>query len=447
MNIIIAGDGEVGFHLAKMLSHENHNITIVDPHKDLLQMIESQSDLMTILGDSTSISVLKSANVHKADLVISVVHDEQINIVTAILAKKLGAKRAIARVNNPEFLTEENKKLIKETGIDHVVSPEGIAAKEIISLLKQTASNETFEFSDGKLFLMMLKMDEKAPVLNKSLREISKEFSDLDFRAVAIHRPGTTIIPGGDDIIQLNDLTYVIATPEGVHQLMQLGGKSPIEIRKVMIIGGGRIGRMTAKSLEKSMNIKLIEIDKKRSMELADHLVDTLVINGDARSIELLEAEDIGSMDAFISVTRDSETNILTCLLAQRYGVKRTIALVENLEYIDIAQNMGIDTIINKKLITASYIVRFTMDAWVTSIKCLSGVDAEVLEFIVKPNSLVTKKPLKRLKFPDGAIIGGVVRGDKSFIASGDTLLEANDKIVVFSLPLSIQKVDKLLKA
>jgi trk system potassium uptake protein len=447
MNIIIAGDGEVGFHLAKMLSHENHNITIVDPHRELLKMIESQSDLMAIAGDSTSISILKGANVHKADLLISVLHDEQTNLLTAILAKKLGAKRVIARVNNPEFLTPENKLMIKDTGIDHIISPESIAAKEIVSLLNQSATNEIFHFSDGKLSLLQIKLDNKAKVLNRSLRQISSEFTNLDFRAVAIHRRGKTIIPSGDELILEHDLAYVITKPEGVDQLMELGGKTKISINNVMIIGGGRIGRMTALSLQDKLNIKLIEQDKDRCLGLADILDRTLIINGDARSIELLEEEDIRSMDAFIALTRDSETNIITCLLAQRFGVKRTIALVENIEYIDIAQNMGIDTIINKKLITASYIVRFTMDAWVTSIKCLSGIDAEVLEFVVREDSFVTRKPIRKLRIPEGAIIGGVVRGEKSFITDAEFQIEAHDKVVVFSLPGAIQKVDKIFNS
>jgi len=444
MNIIIAGDGEVGFHLAKLLSNEYHNTTIVDPHQELLKLLESHSDLMTIAGDSTSISVLEGANVKNADLFISVLHDERTNIVTSILAKKLGAKRTIARVNNPEYLNKDNKKIFKDLGIDAIVNPEGIASNEITKLLNQTAATEIFDFSKGKLSLFLLKLDEKAQVINKSLKEIASEHSHLDFRAVAIHRKGKTIIPKGDNKFLTNDLAYVITKPHGIDTLMKLGGKTKIEINDVMIVGGGRIGRMTALNLEKELNIKLIERDKERCYLLNDQLQKTLIINGDARDVELLEDEGIHGVDAFIAVTNDSETNIFTCLLAQKYGVKRTIALVENIDYIDIAQNMGIDTIINKKLITASYIVRFTMGAEVTSIKCLNGVEAEVLEFVVKPKSKITKHPISKLKFPDDAIIGGIVRNEESYIAIGDFQIQANDKVVVFSLPNAIHKVDKL---
>lgn len=444
MNIIIAGDGEVGLYLAEALVNSNHNITIVDPHEDLLKMIESHTDLMTIMGDSTSIGVLQRANVRKADLVISVVHDEHINLMTAILAKKLGAKKVIARVNTMENLSAESWKIYQELGIDGLVSPEDIAAHEIITLLKQTAATEVFDFSGGKLQLFMIKLEKGAPVLDKSLNEIASEYKHLDFRAIAVHRKRETFIPYGNDTFKENDLAYVITKPEAIDDLLRLGGKVTHDIHNVMIIGGGRVGRITAKRLEHDMNIKLIEKDKDRCIFLTDYLEDTLVINGDARNLQLLEDEDVRNIDAFIAVTDNTETNILTCLQARTYGVKKTIALVENIDYIDISQNIGIDTIINKKLIAASYMVRYTMGAEVTSLKCLSGIDADAMELIARPGSAVTRKLIKNLNIPDGAIIGGVVRGEESFIAMGDFQIEENDKVVVFALPDAIHKIEKL---
>lgn len=444
MNIIIAGDGEVGFHLAKMLSGENHNITIVDPHQELLKMIETHTDLMTITGDSTSISVLEQANVRKADLLISVVHDEKVNLVTCMLGSKLGAKRTIARINNTEYLTSENRILMRSLGIEAMVCPERIASKELVRLLNQTAATEIFDFSEGRLSLFLIKLDEKARVLNKTLNQIALEHPRLNFRAVAIHRDNKTIIPKGNDVFKLNDLAYVITRPDGIEALLKLGGKQKQEIKNVMIIGGGRIGRKTARRLERDMNVKLIDIDKERCLTLIDQLEHTLIINADARDIELLEDEGIRNMDAFIAVTNDYETNILTCLLAQRFGVKKVIPLIENIDYIDISKSIGIDTIINKKLITASYIVRFTMDAEVTSIKCLSGIDAEVLEFVVKPGAYVTKRPIHQINVPKGSIIGGIVRGMDSYIAVGDFQIKEGDKVVIFALPGAISKVQEL---
>lgn len=447
MNIVIAGDGEVGLHLAQELSSlENQNITIVDPHEDLLKMVESHTDLLAITGDSTSIEVLLNANVKKADLLISVLHDERTNIVTAALAKQLGAKKTIARINNLEYLRPENEIRFRNMGIDALVCPENIVATEIAHLLSQTAATEVFDFSDGKLFLFLIKLEENAPVVNQSLNDIVAMYPHLDFRSVAIHRNSRTIMPKGDDKFLTNDLSYVITKPGGIDDLLKLGGKQKIEIKNVMIVGGGRVGRTTARKLENSLNIKLFEIDKDKSQQLASKLEHTLVINGDARDIQLMEDEDIRGMDAFIAVTDSSETNILACLHARKFGVRRTIALVENIDYIDISQNIGIDTIINKKLSTASYIVKFTMSAEVRSIKCLSGINAEVMELVADPHSPVTKKPIRNLNMPRGAIIGGIIRGDESFIAVGDFQIEEGDKVVVFSLPEAIHKVDKLFK-
>ncbi len=444
MNIIIAGDGEVGLHLAESLVNSNHNITIVDPHEDLLKMVESHADLMTINGNSTSISVLQRASVRKADLLISVVHDEHINLMTCILGKKLGAKKVVARVNTMENLSIENRQIYQELGIDALISPEDVAAQEIISLLKQSAATEVFDFSEGRLQLFMIKLEASAPVVDKTLNEIANEYRSLYFRAVAIHRNRKTFIPRGEDRFMANDLAYVITKPEAIDLLLELGGKVEHEIHNVMIVGGGRVGRITAKRLEKEMNIKLLEKDIDRCLTLTDYLENTLVINGDARNIQLLEDEDIRNMDAFISVTNNTETNILTCLHARMSGVKRTIALVENIDYIDIAQNIGIDTIINKKLIAASYMVRFTMGNEVLNLKCLSGIDANAMEMIARPGSAITKKPLNKLTIPEGMIIGGIVRDEKAYIATGNFQVEENDKVVVFVMPNTIYKAEKL---
>jgi len=444
MNIIIAGDGELGAYIAKLLAGQNHNITMINPNKDFIEEIDSHLDLLTIVGDATQIEVLRDAKTNKADLVISVMHDEQPNIVTAMIAKKLGAKRTIARVSNIDNLSVENKRFFRELGIDNLISPENIASVEIVKLLKQSAADEIFDFSEGKLSLFSIKLDERAMVINKSLNEIADEHKDLNFRAVAVHREGKTIIPRGDFRFHTNDLAYIITKPEGIEQIMKMGGRVKLNINNIMIVGGGRIGRLAAQRLEQDMNIKLIEIDKNRCFDLSDALSETLILNGDSRDLELLEDEGISSMDAFISVTRDSETNILTCLLAKRLGVKRTIALVDNIDFINVAQNIGIDTIINKKLIAASYVENFTLGENVSLIKCLSGVEAEVLELVAKKGSYITKKPIRQLKLPNEAIIGGVVRGENGFIALGETHIQENDKVVIFTMPSAITKVSKL---
>ncbi len=446
MKIIITGDSPIALHLAELLSGENHDVTFISPNREFSKTLEAHSDLMTMAGDSSSVEVLKNADVHKTDLLISAHIDGRLNILSAALAKRMGAKKCIAKVHEPDYLTKESRTHYKDMGVDFLVSPEKIAAKEISHLLTNTAAAEIFDFSENRLSLMLVKLEENAPVLGKSLMEIAEEYKQLNFRAVSIHRRSNTIIPKGDDIFQEGDLTYVITKPDGIDHLLELGGKKKFSIQNVMIVGGGAVGSLAASFLEKDFSVKLVEQNAERASELTETLIKTLVIHGDATDISLLEEEKIRNMDAFVAVTNNSETNILTCLLAKRYGVKKTIALVENIDFIDISQNIGIDTIINKKLATASYILRFTMTAEVVSTKCLTSVDAEVFEFMVRPGSLVTKKPIRKLKFPTNAIIGGIIRDNQGLIAKGDMQLMEGDKAVVFALPDAFHGVDKMFK-
>ncbi|MCK9163199.1 MAG: Trk system potassium transporter TrkA [Bacteroidales bacterium] len=445
MNIVIAGDGEVGFHLARSLSKVKHNITVVDPNSELLKMLEADSDLLTIAGNSTSLQTLRDANVENADLLISVLHEESINIITCMLGKRLGAKRTIARVNTQEYLNDINKGMFKGMGIDELVCPEKIAAKEISNILTRNVAIELFDFSNGLLCIYMLRIDQKALVVNKSFVDVAKEFPDLGIRTVCIIRRGRTIIPKGDDMYLINDLVYIIAKPDCINKIKLLGGKEDHSIKNAIIVGGGRIGRRAAINLHDKINVKIIEQNIDRCNRLANEFDDVMIINGNGSDISLLQDEGINEADAFISLTQSTETNIIACLYAHRQGVKKTIALVENLSYIDVSQDIGIDTIINKKLITASYITRFTLGEEVSTSKWLSGIEAEVIEVVAKKDSSITKKQLKNIKFPEGVNIGGLVRNGKAIIATGETQIEANDKVVAFSIPESAHKFIKLL--
>ena len=434
----------MGLHLAEALVRSNHDITIVDPHEELLKMMESHSDLMTITGDSTSTAVLQRANVKHADLVIAVLHDEHINLLTGIIAKKLGAKKVIARVNTMENLSPEVWRMYQDLGIDGLLSPEDIAAQEIISLLKQNASLETYDFSGGKLQLFMVKLESEAEILGKTVDEVIDQYQHLEFRIAAIHRRQSTFIPQGEDVFQIGDMVYVVTKPHAVKDIIKLSGKKKINVHNVMIVGGGRVGRITAKRLENELNIKVLENNKERCMDLTNYLSEALVVNADARDLDLLEDEGIKDMDAFIAVTDNTETNILTCLQAKSFGVKKTIALVENIDYIDISQNIGIDSIINKKLIAASYMVKYTLGAKVSSLKCLSGIDADIVEFDVRAGSAVTRKIIGQLAMPNDAIICGITRDGESFIATDDFQIETDDLVVVLALPNGIPAVERL---
>jgi trk system potassium uptake protein TrkA len=443
MRIIIAGAGEVGTHLAKMLSNENHEIILIDPEETRLKPIDSSLDVLTYEGSATSVKLLQDSLKKKTDLFIAVTHSEDTNITSSILAKRFGALKTIARIDNIDFLEQDTMEFFKSVGIDSLIYPELIAAREVLGLLHETGTSEFMEFSGGKLSMYVQKLGENAPILNKSLQEISILNKTDKYRAVAIKRNDKTIIPRGNEEFQLGDMVFVISTREGIVEMMKSAGKENFEAKSIMILGGSRIGKHIALYMQKTCEVKLIDADIKKCEDLAEILDNTLIINGDGRNVDLLEQEGITKIDAFVAVTGNSETNILSCLLAKKMGVKKTIAEVENMEYINLAENTGIDTIINKKISAASRIFRHTTNPNVTQVKYMTGTDAEVLEIIVPANAKITKGTLRSIDFPKDAIVGGGTRNGEPFIATGDTIINANDKVVVFTLPTAYEKLSK----
>jgi len=443
MRIVIAGAGEVGTHLAKMLSNENHEIILIDPEEAYLKPVDSSLDLLTYEGSATSVRLLQDILRKKTDLFIAVTHYEDTNITASILAKRFGAMKTIARIDNLDYLEHSTVDFFKSIGIDSLIYPELIAAREVLGLLHETGTSEFMEFSGGRLAMYVQKLGENAPILNKSLREIAITNRTDKYRAVAIKRNEVTIIPRGNEVFKQGDTVYVISTREGIEEMMKTSGKQNFEANSIMILGGSRIGKHVALYMQKTTQVKIIESDIKRCEELAEILDNTLIINGDGRNTDLLEQEGITSVDAFVAVTGNSETNILSCLLAKKMGVRRTIAEVENMEYINLAENTGIDTIINKKISAASRIFRHTTNPNVTQVKYMTGTEAEVLEFNVPVRSKITRGTLRSIDFPKDAIVGGGTRDGQPFIATGDTIIKANDKVVVFTLPSAFDKVSK----
>ncbi|MDE6778210.1 MAG: Trk system potassium transporter TrkA [Alistipes sp.] len=441
MRIIIAGAGEMGSHLAKMLSGNGHDITVVDADPKLLGDVSSLADVITVEGDSTTFDTLRKAAVRRCDLFIAVNHEENENILSAMLAKQLGAKKSIARIDNNEYLEPNNKEIFIDMGIDYLFYPEKVAAREVINLLGHTSTTEYVDFSSGKLSLVVFRLEASSPLVGRELAGFAADDTPLSYRTVAIARSGQTIIPRRGEEFMEGDLIYVITRQDAVRELIELSGQTNVQVKNMMILGGSRIGIRIAEELQDEMNIKLVDYNSEKAYRLAELLDKTLIINEDGRHTEAMLEEGLSNMDAFVAVTGRSETNILAAMLAKRMGVKKVIAEVENLNYISLAESMGIDTIINKKLVTASNIFRFTMSTDVQAIKCLTGSEAEVLEFIVKPNSPATKSRIKDMNLPDDVIIGGIVRGDKVFIAVGNTEINAYDRVVVFAMPSAIGRI------
>ncbi len=441
MKIVIAGAGDMGTHLAKMLSGNGHDLTVVDVEPKALAEVGNLVDVVTVEGDTTQFSVLRKSGVRKCDLFIAVRSVENDNILSAVMAKQLGAKKAIARVDSHEYLEPNSKEIFIDMGIDYLFYPEQIAAREVINLLGHTSSTEYIDFAAGKLSLVAFRLELTSPLLGRAVIDEGCDDEDLEYRVVAIVRGSKTIIPSIEDRFEEEDMVYVIARHSATNRVVELSGQRQVDVRNMMILGGSRIGVRIANELQNSVDIKLVDYNADKAFRLAEMLDKTLIINKDGRDTEAMMEEDLSGMDAFVAVTGRSETNILAAMLAKRMGVKKVIAEVENINYISLAESVGVDTIINKKLVTASNIFRFTMSTDVQAIKCLTGSQAEVLEFVVKPNSPATKEPIRDLGLPEDSIVGGVVRGDRVFIAVGDTQINAYDRVVVFAMPESVMRV------
>ncbi len=446
MRVIIAGAGEVGFHLAKLLTIEGHNITVIDKNPDQLNHIVSNLDLDGICGSSTSIGTLTQADVQRADLVIGVTSSEDVNLTTCIIAKHLKAKKTVARISNVEFLESREKLDLCKVGIDELISPASLAAREIKRLCKESAMTDFIDFDKGKLSLIGIKVEHNSQVAGKTIEETAHLNPDREFIPVAILRNNETIIPQRNTRFLVNDHAYFIAKNAGLNLILKIFKKDRIEIKNLMILGGSSVGFHAAQLLSKKYRVKLVEPDKERCIELAEQLPDTLIINADGRNVDALEDENLSEMDAFIAVTANSETNIITSLVAKNHGVEKTIALVENMDYIHLSQSIGVDTLINKKLIAANFIFRYIRKGEVLSLTTLHGADVEVLEFEVTPKSKIVGKLLSEINFPKSSIVGGVIRNEQGYMPDGQFIFKEKDHVVVLSKMECINKVEALFR-
>lgn len=450
MRIIIGGAGEVGFHLAKLLSNERLDIIVMDTDKDKLSYIENQLDVMTYRGDITSFKSLRDINVEDADMFISVSQLQNTNLTSALIAKKMGTKRTIARISNPEYLQRENQIAVQRFGIDALISPESLAANEIKNLIDESAFNEMHSFDNGRVNLLGTILDQDCRIIGKKYKDVyltAKGGTERLFMTIAIIRYSPknryeTLIPDSETEFKINDQIYFIAKNYATIELYKLLGKKQDYFKNTIILGGGSIGKKTALLLKKDKhNVKIIEKDRNKAFDLADEFNNILIIHGDGSDGDLLDDENITEADAFIAVTESSETNIMSCLLAKSKGVRKTIALVENIDYIQLSQEIGISAFINKKLLTADSIFRYIRKGQVLDVFGISDLDAEVLEFKVEEFSKANERAIHELNFNNQAIIGGIVRKGEAIIPTTDFVLEKNDHVIIFSLPDALKKV------
>ncbi len=445
MRIIIVGAGEIGTHLAKLLSRENMDISLMDLDPDKLKDLDVNYDLLTKVGSPTSLHDLKEIGVKGVDLFIAVTPYESVNMTACMLANNLGAERTLARIDNEEYLQPASKDFLKKLGVDYLICPEVLAAKEIAEALHTSWIRNHLSFGDGALEMLVIKVRDNAIMINKKFN--SGEFDHGRFRVVAIKRKNRTIIPRGVDEILADDLVYCVVTNENKSENMKFvrtqAGKKDVEIRNIMFMGGSRIAQKTIQILPDELQTKLLEKDKEASYALSEKLDDTLVINGDGRNIDVLKEEGIADTDAFVAVTGNSESNILACLAAKRFGVYKTIAEVENIDYIPFAEGLDIGTVLNKKMIAASYIYQLTLDADVLNVRNLTSADAEVVEFVATPGAKITRHKIKDLNLPDDVNIGGLMRDGVGMLVNGNTLIMPNDHVIVFCVASAIRKMEK----
>lgn len=443
MKIIIAGAGAVGTHLAKLLSREKQDIILMDENEEKLSTLSSNFDLMTVAASPSSISGLKEVGIKDADLFIAVTPDESRNMTACMLANNLGAQKTVARIDNYEYLLPKNKEFFQKLGVDSLIYPEMLAAKEIVSSMRMSWIRQWWEFCGGALILIGTKMREKAEILNVTLAELG--MPDIPYHVVAIKRGAETIIPRGDDTIKLHDIVYFTTTRKYIPYIRKIAGKEDYaDVRNVMIMGGGRIAVRTAQYVPDYMQVKIVENDINRCNRLTELLDDkVMIINGDGRDMDLLIAEGLKNTEAFVALTDNSETNILACLAAKRMGVDKTVAEVENIDYISMAESLDIGTVINKKMIAASHIYQMMLDADVSNVKCLTFANADVAEFTVKADSRITKSKVKDIGLPKGTTIGGLIRNGEGVLVTGDTQVKAGDHVVVFCLSMMIKKIER----
>ncbi|KRO55905.1 MAG: Trk system potassium transporter TrkA [Bacteroidetes bacterium] len=444
MKIIIAGAGDVGSYLAQMIANEEQDTYLIDNDGKKLEKVTQHNDIFGIKADATDVTVLKEAGIKECDLLIAATSSEKTNLLVCILAKKLGAKRTICRISNFEEISNDLRTFYQEIGIDHIISPVENAAQEIHQLIKHESFLDNYDFEGGKLSIFSIQINKNSPIANNCVLA-SSEFHNLSFKPLAILRAGETILVQAETIFLEGDIVYFISSPKGYETIPLICGQQDFDIKDVMILGASSIGVLTAEKLEKKYKVILIEQDENKCNEIAVRLKKTLVIHGDGTDVNLLEEQNIQNMDAFIAVTGDSEINIISSLVAKSHGVRKTIAGVENIDYIKLSHTIGIDTLINKKVIAANDILKYIRKGDVNSIATLN-LDAEVIEFTVKEGSKISSKQLKYLDLPKMVNIAGVVRQGKGFIPFGDFKLEAGDRAIVLTNDETIHIIEKFFE-
>lgn len=435
----------MGFHLARLLSVEQQDIVLIDINAEVLDYAATHLDVFTIQGDSASIRVLKEADVDSASLFLAMTTSEKNNLMSSILAKKMGARYTVARINNQEYLAEDQKESFHDLGVDSLICPSLLAAKECVRLVAEATVTDLFDFDEGRLSIAGIGVEDSSPVANQTIEEIAAQHGRF-YRPVAILRGQHTLIPKPTTSIHRRDHLYFIAPKKEIEDVLQIFGKDIVRVRNIMITGGDELGLKTAKLLENDYNVVIVEQNKEYCKRLTNALDKALIVKGDPSNMELLKEEGLDRMDALIALTPNSESNIITCLLAKEHGLHKTIAFVDNMDYTRISQSIGVDTLINVKLIAANNVFRFVRKGKIEAIASLDGVDAEIIEFIIQKENRLTKTAIGDLHLPENAVVAGVIRGEKHIFPDQDFVMQKDDKVIVFAQYSAISRVERIFR-
>ncbi len=446
MRAIVIGAGKVGYHIARKLAEESHDVVLIDAREEALLPARESLDVMTIVGNGASPRTLEEAGVSDTDMVIAVTTQDEANIIACLTAKYYGVATTVARVRNPDYTVPAKALVHGQLGIDLIIHPERLAAQEIVKLIKAPTASEVGFYADGKVELLGIRCDTPgAGVLGKPLHQLALKNSLV----VAVVREGELLIPDGNTKFLLGDYIYVLGKSGNFERSTFLAGRIPSEIRSVALVGGGETGLRTCEVLSgyrrEGLSVKLIEIDPERAQWLAEHLPGVLVINGDGTNMDLLMSEQIGECDALIAATGQEETNLLIAMVAKRLGVKEIIVELGREEYSSLADTIGVHATVIPRLLTASTILRLVQTDRLVDLAFLKQGQAEVMEVVIAGDAPIIGKPLRSAGLPAGALVGTIIRGSDVIIPHGDSTIQAGDRVITFSSIAAAPRLKSIL--
>lgn len=444
MRIIIAGDGETGTHLANTLSIENQDIVLIGSDSEHLAELEATCNIITFTGSAVSVSDLRQCGVDYSDLFVAVTHDENVNILSAQIAKSCGARRCVARIDNAVFLEASTKDMIHRNGVDSLIYPEGLAAKEIVNFIRHNWVKEWVDIHNGELIVVGVKMGRDSFLVGRRLKDVAT--SPRFFHVSALRRMDYIMIPRGDTEIMEGDILYFSVLPENVASLRDICGAVEKKVRKIMITGGGRVTENLLSEIHGDYDVVVIDSDASRCRYIASKFRDVTVVNTRASDVTTLKEEGIGGCDMFLALTGSPEKNIVSCMVAREHGVARTLARIEELQYIPEAESLSIDKIVNKKLLNGGKILNTLVETNFNGAQCMLLDNAEIIKLVAHPGSKIVSKPVSQLDLPKEVTIGGMIRDGKGFLVEGHTRIQPGDHVLVFSQIGSLPKVERLFQ-